>query len=78
MRKGRTGKPHTAEARKKMSEAQRRRVDNPPKGPRWTAKEESLLGKMPDELVARKINRKVSAVIQRRCLLRIEKYSPWD
>jgi hypothetical protein len=79
MRKGRKGKPHTEEARRKMSEAHRRRGTIPPAAGRpWTAKEESLLGKVPDELLARKTGRKVSAVVQRRHLLRIEKYSPWD
>jgi hypothetical protein len=79
MRKGRTGKPHTAEARRKIGEASRRRGAIPPAAGRlWTAKEEAMLGKVPDELLARKTNRKVSAVVQRRHLRRIEKYSPWD
>jgi hypothetical protein len=78
MRKGRKSKPHSSEARRKMSEAARRRPPSTVFGRPWTAKEEAVLGKVPDELLARKTGRKVSAVVQRRYLLRIEKYSPWD
>jgi hypothetical protein len=79
MRKGRKGKPHTEETRRQMSEAHRRRGTIPPEAGRpWTAKEESMLGKVPDEVLAKKTGRKVSAVVSRRYLCRIEKYSPWD
>lgn len=79
MRKGRTGKPHSEEAKKKMSEAHLRRGTLPPKAGRpWSAKEDALLGQVPDELLARKTRRKVSAVVARRHLLRVEKYRPWD
>lgn len=79
MRKGRLGKPHSKETRQKMSVAHKRRGTLPPKAGRpWTEKEEALLGKVPDELVARKTGRKVSAVVWRRWKLRIERWSPWD
>jgi hypothetical protein len=77
MREGRKGKPHTEEAREKMREAACRRGLHLPNGARpWTPQEESLLGKVPDELLARKTGRKVSAVVQRHYLRRIGKYSP--
>src|SRR5262249_35930124 len=79
MRKGRAGKPQSEETRKKMSEAHLKRGTIPPKAGRiWTEKEEAPLGGVPDELLARKISRKVSAVVTRRHQLRIEKYSVWD
>jgi hypothetical protein len=79
VRKAHKGRKHTEETRKKLSAAQRQRGTIPRAAGRpWTEKEEALLGKVPDELLARKIDRKVSAVVQRRHLRRIEKYSPWD
>lgn len=64
MRKGRTGKPHSAEARRKMSEAQKRRVRVP--GRAWTRDDDALLGDFPDTEVARRTNRTVAAVVARR------------
>jgi hypothetical protein len=79
MRRGRTGTPQSEEAKKKMSEAHRARGTRPPKAGRpWTDAEERMLGKMPDELVARRTGRPVSAVVSRRHFLRIEKFSVWD
>ncbi|MDB5306556.1 MAG: hypothetical protein JWO38_758 [Gemmataceae bacterium] len=79
MREGRTGKPHSEETRREMSEAHKKRGTRPPKAGRpWTAKQDALLGKVPDELIARKSGRPVSAVVNRRQKLRIEKYSVWD
>src|SRR5258708_2242964 len=63
MRQGRTGKPHSAEARLKMREAQRRRGTRPPAaGKAWEPWEEALLGKVSDAEVARRMGRKQSAV----------------
>src|SRR5947209_601829 len=75
MAAGRRGKPHTEEARRKMSEAQRRRGTRPPKaGPAWKPAEDALLGRMPDEVVAIRVGRTVGAVQHRRRELRIEKF----
>src|SRR5436305_713623 len=56
---------------------------SPLEGPRtWTAREEKLLGKKPDEQVAGIIGRAVLAVRQHRCLRRIAdaapKQRPWS
>src|SRR5262249_55624629 len=54
------GRPPSDEARRRMSEAHRRRGTRPPAaGPAWTAEEQSLLGTMPDEEVARRTGRTV-------------------
>jgi hypothetical protein len=49
-----------------------------PKGSRaaWTAAEIELLGKLPDDEVARVIQRSISAVLERRELLHIPKQNP--
>jgi hypothetical protein len=62
----RTGSRHTDEARRKMSEAQRRRGAWPPAAGRpsqpW---EDALLGTMPDAEVATKTDRTSRAVYDR-------------
>lgn len=68
------GRKLDAETREKMSEAHRARGTRPPKaGPAWKAKEERLLGKLPDREVARRIGRSLSAVQHRRGKLGIER-----
>ncbi len=67
MREGRTGKPHTEEARKLMSAAARRRGARPPKAGRpWTAEEDALVWSLPAAQVAEQTKRTLSAVYTRR------------
>ena len=69
------GRHPSAEARRKMSEAHKRRGTRPPSaGPAWAPHEEALLGRMPDEEVARRTGRTLVAVQNRRYLLRIEMF----
>ena len=46
--------------------------------PLWTKAEDSLLGTMPDEKLARKLNRSIEAVKGRRHLKRISTRRPWQ
>jgi hypothetical protein len=70
MRKGRTGKPHDAAARQRMSESQRRRGTRPPAaGPAWTPEEDGLLRELPAIEVARRTGRTLGAVYKRRSSL---------
>ncbi len=67
MRKGRTGKPQSAEARQKMSVAARRRGARPPKaGSPWTVEEDALLFALPVAEVATRTGRTRKAVYDRR------------
>src|SRR5262245_32916714 len=67
------GKPPTSETRRKMSEPHRRRGTRPPKAGRpWTTVENSLLGTMPDEEVARLTRRTLCAVQCQRAALDID------
>ncbi len=73
MRKANLGKKHSAEARKNMSVAQRRRGARPPAaGVSWTAKEDALLKRLPAQEVATRTKRTLSAVYSRRSLLGIK------
>jgi hypothetical protein len=75
MRQGRLGKHHTEEARRKLSEAQRRRGLWPlAAGRPWTAEEEALLGTMADAEVAVRTNRTLQAVYDRRRKLGIPRW----
>jgi hypothetical protein len=59
----RIGRPLPAETRQKMSEAHRRRGTRPPGlNPSWTAKDDIILGMMPDNEVAQGPGRTVQAV----------------
>ena len=70
MRRGRLGKPHSEEARRKMSAAQRRRGAWPPAaGEPWTDDEDELLRTLPAPEVARRIGRTLAAVYSRRANL---------
>ena len=71
MRKGRTGKPHSEEVRKKMPAARRKRVQE--RGPDWTREEDLYLGTYPDEVVAEKVNSTVGSVKSRRKKLKVER-----
>ena len=72
MRRGRLGKPHSSEARRKMSEAQRRRGAWPPAaGEPWTDDEDELLRTLPAPEVARRTGRTLAAVYCRRQDLRL-------
>ena len=72
MRKGRTGKPHSTQARERMSAARRKRVTE--RGPDWTREEDLFLGEYPDEEVARKLSRSVGSVVARRKKLKIKPF----
>jgi len=75
LRSANIGRPLSAEHRRKVGEAHRRLGTRPPKaGPAWTAKEDALLGTMPDEEVARRTGRTPGAALCRRVKLRIPKY----
>jgi hypothetical protein len=70
MRRGRTGKPHNAAARAKMSAASRARGAWPPAAGRpWTAEEDALLS-LPTAEAAARTGRSVGAVKCRRRELR--------
>jgi NUMOD3 motif len=67
MREGRTGKPHSEEARRKMSEAQRRRGTRPPKaGKPWTEDEDEAVRTLPGAEAAEATGRTLKAVWDRR------------
>lgn len=72
MRKGRTGKPQSAETRKRMSESHGNRVRV--RGRAWSRDEDALLGELTDEEVARRTKRTVAAVVSRRKKRGVEKY----
>ena len=72
MRKGRTGKPQSAEARKRMSDAHAVRVRVP--GREWSRDEDALLGEFPDEVVAVKVRRSAVAVRSRRSKLKVGRF----
>jgi NUMOD3 motif len=64
------GRKHTAEARAKMSAAQRWRGARPPKAGRaWTAEEDALVRELPALEVASKTGRTLQAVYARRSVL---------
>jgi hypothetical protein len=70
MAAGRRGRPHTEDARRKMSEAQRRRGARPPKaGNPWSADEDALLLRLPPADVAQQTGRTLAAVYGRRVKL---------
>jgi hypothetical protein len=72
MRNGRTGKPQSAEARKKMSEAHKRRGTRPPKaGVPWTAEEDQLVRELSAAEAAKHTGRTLRAVYTRRSELRL-------
>lgn len=67
MRQARTGKPHDEDARRKMSEAHKRRGTMPPlAGRRWTAEEDEAARTLPPALAAKKTERTLGAVWCRR------------
>lgn len=72
MRKANLGKKLSAETRRRMSEAKKGR----PRPPRreWTREEDLLLGEWPDEVVAEKTKRTLTAVAARRKRKGIERY----
>jgi hypothetical protein len=64
------GRKHTAEARAKMSVAQRRRGARPPKAGRpWTAEEDALVRQLRASEVAARTGRTLQAVYDRRSIL---------
>lgn len=70
MRRGRTGKPQSEDARRKMSEAQARRVR--PKSVAWTRDHDAMLGEVADAEVARRTGRSERAVAARRKKLGVD------
>jgi hypothetical protein len=67
MRRGRKGKPHSEEARRKMSEAQRRRGARPPAAGRpWTEEEDRQVRELPAAESVKATGRTLSAVYSRR------------
>jgi hypothetical protein len=65
----------SAESRRKMSEAHRRRGSRPPGiGRPWDVAEDALLGTMPAEAVAAQTGRTLIAVRERRAKLDIDGY----
>jgi hypothetical protein len=71
LRRGRTGKPHSEEVRRKISEANKRRGAWPPAAGRpWTEEEEELLQTLPVAEMVRRTGRTNSAVRSRRRKLR--------
>jgi hypothetical protein len=68
--RGHRGTHPGAEARRKMSEAHRRRGTRPPKAGRpWTAEEDELLRALPAKEVVRRTGRTLAAVYARRTAL---------
>jgi len=64
------GRKHTAEARAKMSVAQRRRGARPPKAGRaWTTEEGALVRSLPASEVVNRTGRTLQAVYDRRSIL---------
>ncbi|HWB14725.1 MAG TPA: hypothetical protein VG826_36215 [Pirellulales bacterium] len=67
MREGRTGKPHSDEAKAKIRAAHRKRGTRPPKAGRpWTAEEDALCRTLRPAEMVRRTDRTLSAVNQRR------------
>lgn len=72
MCKSRKGKRHDAEARRKMSDAHRRRGTRPPKAGRpWLAAEDLLVRTLAAAEAAEKTGRKLAAVYGRRSQLKV-------
>jgi hypothetical protein len=71
MRQGRTGKPHSEEARRKMSEAHRRRGALVPGTVSWTPQEDEWVRTLPAKEAARKTGRTLVAVYSRRRVLEL-------
>jgi hypothetical protein len=72
MCRGRLGKPHSEEARRKMSAAQRARGTRPPKAGRpWTAEEDEAVRTLPAAEAAQRTGRSLSAVYSRRSDLQL-------
>jgi len=72
MRQASIGRKPSDEARRNMSEAQRKRGARPPKAGRaWTAEEDALLMQLPGAEVARRTGRSISAVHSRRRKLKL-------
>jgi hypothetical protein len=67
----RRGSHHTEEARRKISEASRRRGALVPGTIPWTAEEDELVRTLPAEEVARRTGRSLIAVYARRNRLRV-------
>jgi hypothetical protein len=68
----RLGKPHSEEARQKMSEAARRRGAWPPAaGEPWSSEEEEMLRTLPAAEVARCTGRTLAAVYSRRARMEV-------
>jgi transposase-like protein len=71
MRRGRTGKPHSAETRAKMRAAHKARGTRPPSAGRpWTSKEDELILRLPTAEVAKRTGRDLRAVRRRQQHLR--------
>jgi len=69
----RRGMRHTAETRRKMSEAHKRRGTRPPKAGRpWTPEDDELARALPPAEAARRTGRTLEAVHSRRAVLRAE------
>jgi hypothetical protein len=67
MRKANLGNRHSAESRRKMSEAHKRRGTRPPLAGRpWTAEEDALIATLSASEAAKRTGRTVSAVNKRR------------
>lgn len=62
--------PKSEAVKRKMREYMRRRFDTVGPYPRWTRRELSMIGTIPDREVARRINRSLSAVRAKRFALR--------
>jgi hypothetical protein len=72
MRRGRTGKLHTEETRRKMSAAQKARGAWPPAaGDPWSPAEDELVRTLPAPEVARRTGRLLAAVYSRRSELKV-------
>jgi hypothetical protein len=71
VRKVHAGRAHTEEARRKMSEASRKRGALVPGTRLWTAREDALVRTLPAEQVARKTRRTLAAVYARRRELKL-------
>ena len=71
LRRSNLGRKHSAETRRKMSEAYRRHGAKPPIGRLWEPWELTLLGTAPDEMVAERTERSASAVQKKRSVLGI-------
>lgn len=78
LRQANLGRKATAEARRNMSAAAKRRGALPPamRGPLWTEGELALLGTMPDKEVAARIGRSVGAVHDHRRKLGVPSFFP--